>query len=155
MLDEEDYADDPLNTGATTGEYIEDSATEALNALDRGPSAGEVADALDDIERAAEEIRKQQETAEEAVNRLQRGTHGSDGVVGLAEGADEAYTQLEEIRGSARSLVEGLVAASRPDESVSETTVLLDGKEYRVRFDPLEEADTGDPFDPDIDINDD
>jgi len=149
MTDEDDYTDDPLQTAATTAERTEEKAGEALEALDRGPSTGEVADAFADAEQAVEEIRKQQEAAESALDRLTGTTYGAGGVTDLAEGADDAYDLLEEIRGMSRAMVEGLVAASEPNESVSETTILIDGCEYRVRICPLGEAETGKPIDED------
>jgi L-fucose isomerase-like protein len=147
MLDEDDYADDPIQTAATTGERIETSANDALEGLDRGPATGEVEDALSDAERAVEEIRRQQEAAEEALDRLTGSTYGAGGVVSLAEGADDAYDLLDEIRGMSRSMVEGLVAAEAGSEPAAETEVEIAGTRYRIRFDPMEEAETGEPID--------
>lgn len=147
MLDEDDYADDPIQTAATTAERTEEKAGEALEALDRGPSTGEVADAFADAERAVEEIRKQQEAAEAALDRLTGTTYGAGGVTDLARGADDAYDLLDEIRGMSRSMVEGLVAAEAGSEPLAETAVELNGTQYRVRFEPLEEVETGKPFD--------
>jgi len=143
MLDEDDYADDPIQTAATTAERTEEKAGEALEALDRGPSTGEVADAFADAERAVEEIRKQQEAAESALDRLTGTTYGAGGVTDLAEGADDAYDLLDEIRGMSRSMVEGLVAAESGTDPAAETEVEIAGTRYRIRFDPMEEAETG------------
>lgn len=149
MLDEDDYADDPIGTAATTGERVEENANEALDALDRGPLAGEIADAVDDAERAIEEIERQQQAAKQALENLTGARYGGGGVIALAEGADDAYDLLEEIRGMSRSMVEGLIAADAGDEPAAETEVEIAGTRYRIRFDPMEEAETGEPIDDD------
>ena len=149
MLDEDDYADDPIQTAATTGERIEENASEALSSLDRGPLVGDIADAVDDAERAIDEIERQQEAAKQAIANLTGARYGEGGVIALAEGADDAYDLLEEIRGMSRSMVEGLIAADSGDEPAAETEVEIAGTRYRIRFDPMEEAETGEPIDDD------
>jgi len=142
-------ADDPFQTAATTAERTEEKATEAIDSLDRGPSTGEVEDALDRAEAAADEILRQQETLMDAFGDLNGGAYGSGGVAGLARGADDAYDLLEEIRGMSRSMVEGLVAAESGSDPAAETEVEIAGTRYRIRFDPMEEAETGEPIDGD------
>ena len=149
MLDEDDYADDPIQTAATTGERIEDNANEALSSLDRGPLVGDIADAVDDAERAIDEIERQQEAAKQAIANLTGARYGEGGVIALAEGADDAYDLLEEIRGMSRSMVEGLVAAEAGDVPAAETEIMLHGSRYRLRIDLMEEAESGDPIDDD------
>lgn len=148
MLDEDDYADDPIQTAATTAERTEEKATEAIDSLHRGPSTGEVQEAIDSVERAVDEILRQQEAAKDALDDLHGSSYGG-GVVDLAEGADDAYDLLEEIRGMSRSMVEGLVAAESGSEPAAETEVEIAGTRYRIRFDPMEEAETGEPIDDD------
>jgi len=149
MLDEDDYADDPIQTAATTAERTEEKATEAIDSLHRGPSTGEVQEAIDSVERAVDEILRQQEAAKDALDDLHGSTYGGGGVIALAEGADDAYDLLEEIRGMSRSMVEGLVAAESGSEPAAETEVEIAGTRYRIRFDPMEEAETGEPIDDD------
>jgi len=149
MLDEDDYADDPIQTAATTGERIEDNANEALSSLDRGPLVGDIADAVDDAERAIDEIERQQEAAKQAIANLTGARYGEGGVIALAEGADDAYDLLDEIRGMSRSMVEGLVAAEAGDVPAAETEIMLHGSRYRLRIDLMEEAESGDPIDDD------
>ena len=149
MLDEDDYADDPIQTAATTGERIEENATEALSSLDRGPLVGDIADAVDDAERAIDEIERQQEAAKQAIANLTGARYGEGGVIALAEGADDAYDLLDEIRGMSRSMVEGLVAAEAGDVPAAETEIMLHGSRYRLRIDLMEEAESGDPIDDD------
>lgn len=149
MLDESDYEDDPIGTAATTGERVEEKAIEARDALDGGPSTGEVDEAIDTLEMSIDEIRKQQEAAKQALNDLGGPNYGRGGVIGLAEGADDAYNLIEEIRGMSRSMVEGLIAADAGAEPAAETEVEIAGTRYRIRFDPMEEAETGEPIDDD------
>lgn len=149
MLDESDYADDPTQTAATTGERIEENATGALDALDRGPLVGDITDAVDDAERAIEEIERQQQAAKQAIENLTGARYGEGGVIALAEGADDAYDLLEEIRGMSRSMVEGLIAADAPGEPAAEAEIEIAGTPYRLRIDPMEEAETGEPIDDD------
>lgn len=146
MLDEDDYADDPIQTAATTAERVEDTAVEARDALDGAPSTGEIEDALDDLEMSVDEIRKQQEAAQQALKKLNGRVHTRAGVIGLAQGCDDAYDLIEEIRGMSRSMVEGLVAAGAGEEPAAETEVEIAGTRYRIRFDPMEEAETGEPI---------
>ena len=147
MLDESDYEDDPTQAAATTGERIEENASEALSSLDRGPLVGDIADAVDDAERAIEEIDRQQEAAKQAIENLTGARYGEGGVIALAEGADDAYDLLDEIRGMSRSMVEGLVAAEAGSDPAAETEVEIAGSRYRIRFDPMEEAETADDID--------
>ena len=148
MLDEDDYADDPTQTAATTGERIEENAIGALDALDGGPRPGEIEDAVEAVEIAADEIRRQQEAIDEAVANMTGSKYGSGGgITELARGADDAYDLLEEIRGMSRSMVEGLIAADVPGEPVAEAEIEIDGTPYRFRLDPMEEAETADPID--------
>ena len=143
MLDEDDYADDPIQTATTTAERTEEKAIEARDALDGGPATGEIEDALDHLDIALEEIRKQRDQASEALDDLRGSTYGAGGVTALAEGADDAYDLIEEIRGMSRSMVEGLIAAEAGSEPAAETEVEIAGTRYRIRFDPMEEAETG------------